>query len=66
MTRRSFLFPLHGRRTIVGRMKTTSFFLPLALSVLPYTSCSMLDQGVWAEVSAFPMRTGLEPSYPVR
>jgi hypothetical protein len=50
MTRRSFLFPLYGRRTIVGRIKTTSFFLPLALSVLPYTYCSMLDQGVWAEV----------------
>jgi len=26
------------------------FFLRLALSVLPYTYCSVLDQGVWAEV----------------
>ena len=34
----------------VGRTGTRGFFFPLALCVLPYTGCSMLDQGMWAEV----------------
>ncbi len=35
---------------MLSEQKTGTFFLRLALSVLPYTYCSMLDQGVWAEV----------------
>jgi hypothetical protein len=37
-------------RPHVAGTKTRAFFLRPALSVLPYTYCSMLDQGVWAEV----------------
>jgi hypothetical protein len=37
-------------RPHVGGTKTRTFFLRLALSVLPYTYCWVLDQGVWAEV----------------
>ena len=35
---------------MLAEQKQGGFFRLLALSVLPYTYCSMLDQGVWAEV----------------
>jgi hypothetical protein len=48
ISRLSPVLPFHAPH--VGGTKTRTFFLRLALSVLPYPYCSVLDQGVWAEV----------------
>jgi len=46
----SRLSPVLSFHAPCWRNKNEDVFPPASLSVLPYTYCSMLDQGVWAEV----------------
>jgi hypothetical protein len=48
ISRLSPILPFHA--PILAEQKPGRFSSGLPLSILPYTYCSVLDQGVWAEV----------------